>query len=418
MLIRYGKEQDGKLIKKAVIYTRDEHKINITDVDKDAVFITGRLRANGHESYIVGGAVRDLILGIKPKDFDIVTNATPARIKRIFHNSRIIGRRFRLVHVFFKERIFEVSTFRSIKDGHTGNTFGTIEEDVLRRDFSINALLYDPGKQLVVDYINGMDDVKKRIIRPIIPADLIFKDDPVRLIRAVKYAAAGGFSIPWLLKRRIKKEAILLHQISPSRLTEELSKIIHSPAAPQIIESLEDFGLYGFLQKEASLLMKKNPSFRNAYLSGFGGIANAKHSAAGSLPLAASQQPSTASRQPPAVPRQPPASPGHFMAALIRNYLELNTPWQELQEGNWENYRAVFSDVRRFIFPMNPPRAVLEQALRLVFSEHGIDIKKMRAFERERQIAARNKSSSRKTEEQPKPPRRKQKPRLNPAAAE
>ena len=146
MLIRYGKEQNGRLIKKAAVYTREEHKINFADVDSDAVFITGRLRANGHESYIVGGAVRDLILGKKPKDFDIVTDAIPARIKRIFRNSRIIGKRFRLVHVYFGPKIFEVSTFRSIKDGHTGNTYGAIEEDVLRRDFSCNALFYDPGK--------------------------------------------------------------------------------------------------------------------------------------------------------------------------------------------------------------------------------------------------------------------------------
>jgi len=278
VLIRYGKEQNGRLIKKAVVYTRDEHRINTADVDNHAVFITGRLRANGFESYIVGGAVRDLILGKKPKDFDIVTNATPAKIKRVFRNSRIIGRRFRLVHVFFEQKIFEVSTFRSLKDGLTSNTFGTIEEDVMRRDFSFNALLYDPGKQLVVDYVNGMNDIRKRKLRPIIPPELIFRDDPVRMIRAVKYAAAGGFTIPWLLRQRIKKEAFLLHQISSSRLTEELAKIIRSPAASQIIENLENSGLYGFLQKEASSLMKQDPSFRSAYLARFNDLAGSEHS--------------------------------------------------------------------------------------------------------------------------------------------
>jgi poly(A) polymerase len=360
MLIRYGKEQDGKLIKKAVVYTRDEHRITFADVDGDAVFITGRLRANGQEGYIVGGAVRDLILGKKPKDFDIVTDATPARIKRIFRNSRIIGRRFRLVHVFFGPKIFEVCTFRSLKDGHTSNTYGTIEEDVLRRDFSCNALFYDPGKQVVVDYVNGMNDIRKGLLRPIIPAELIFKDDPVRMIRAVKYAAMGGFSIPWLLQRRIKKEALLLDKISSSRLTEELSKIIRSSAAPQIVDNLERAGLYVFLQKEASRLMKQDPVFRRAYIAGF----------AASTTAAA-----------PGVhgPKEPE---GRYLAALVRNYLELKISWPELKKGTWEDYRAAFFDTRRFILPMNPPRVELEQAIRLVFAEHGIDLKKTRIFER------------------------------------
>ena len=356
MLIRYGKEQNGKLIKKAVVYTRDEHRITFADVDGDAVFITGRLRANGYESYIVGGAVRDLILGKKPKDFDIVTNATPARIKRVFRNSRIIGRRFRLVHVFFGPKIFEVSTFRSLKDGHTSNTYGAIEEDVQRRDFSCNALFYDPGKQIVVDYVNGMNDIRKGQLRPIIPPEVIFKDDPVRMIRAVKYAAMGGFSVPWLLKRRIKKEAPLLDQISPSRLTEELSKIIRSPAAPEIVDNLEQAGLYGFLQKEASVLMKQDPAFRRAYIDGFAALAKAGRAAG--------------------------APEGRYLAALVRNYLELKTSWQELKKGSWEDYRAAFFDARRFILPMNPPRVELEQAVRIVFAEHGIDLKKMRLFER------------------------------------
>ncbi|MCL1928140.1 MAG: polynucleotide adenylyltransferase PcnB [Treponema sp.] len=383
MLIRYGKEQDGSLKKKAEVYTRDEHKINIADVDSDAVFITGRLRANGFESYIVGGAVRDLILGKKPKDFDIVTDATPARVKRVFRNSRIIGKRFRLVHVFFGERIFEVSTFRSLKDGHTSNTYGTIEEDVLRRDFSCNALFYDPGKQLVVDYVNGMNDIRKKILRPIIPPELIFRDDPVRMIRAVKYAAAGGFSIPWLLRRRIKKEAFFLNQISNSRLTEELSKIIRSPAAPQIIESLEDAGLYGFLQKEASAMMKIDSAFRNAYLKGFVDLVSGHYSSVNGHPPAKQVPPA---KQSPSGKQLLSAKPSP-LAALIRNYLEQKTPWQELTKSSWEKYKTVFFDVRRFILPMNPPKVELEQAVRLIFAEHGIDLKKIRTFEREKQAA-------------------------------
>jgi len=362
MLIRYGKEENGKLIKKAVIYTQGEHRINTADVDRDAVFITSKLRTNGYQGYIVGGAVRDLLLKKKPKDFDIVTDATPAKIKRIFYNSRIIGKRFRLVHVYFGQRIFEVSTFRSLKDGHTGNTYGTMEEDVLRRDFSCNALFYDPGKQIVVDYVNGMNDIKKRQLRPIIPIPLIFKDDPVRMIRAIKYAAAGNFSVPWLLKQRIKKEAHLLSGISASRLTEELSKIIRSPAAAQIVKNLEEAGLYGYLQKEASALMKTNPVFCGAYLKSLGETCLA--------PLAAT--PVTA----------PPVT------ALIRDYLELTLSWQDLKKGSWDDCRAVFFDARRFILPMNPPKIELDKAVRSIFAEHGIEIKKTRLYERERRRAS------------------------------
>jgi poly(A) polymerase len=353
---RYGKEENGELIKKAVVYTRDEHRISFDDVDRDAVFITNRLRAAGHESYSVGGAVRDLILGKKPKDFDIVTDAAPARIKKVFRNSRIIGRRFRLVHVFFGPKIFEVCTFRSLKDGHTSNTYGTIEEDVQRRDFTFNALFYDPGKQVVVDYVGGMDDIRKKRLRPIIPPELIFRDDPVRMIRAVKYAAAVNFEIPWLLGRRIKKEAALLEGVSASRLTEEMGKIVRSPVMARIVENLEAAGLYRYLQKEAAALMRENPAFRRSYLAR----------------LAGTRGVATEGRTVPA------------LAALVWDYLETHTPWDTLVKGSWEDCRAVFFDARRFVFPMNPPRLELEEAVRLILGSHGIELKKTRLFERER----------------------------------
>jgi len=210
MRYRYSAAQDGKLVKKALIYTRDEHGIKFSDVDGEAVGIVRKLKSAGYDSYIVGGAVRDLILGKKPKDFDIVSAASPTRIKKIFRNSRIIGRRFRLVHVYFQDRIFEVATFRSLKDGHTSNTFGTIEDDVQRRDFTLNALFYDPEQQIVVDYIGGMEDIKKKLIKPIININDIFTDDPVRMIRAVKYAAMTDFTIPMNLKRKITSQCNLI----------------------------------------------------------------------------------------------------------------------------------------------------------------------------------------------------------------
>ena len=139
MLYRYGKDKNGRPVKKAIVYTKEEHKIPLNKIDLDAIGVIRRLKDAGFSAYIVGGAVRDLILGNTPKDFDITTDATPSKIKRIFRNSRIIGRRFRLVHVFFGPKIFEVSTFRSISEGSVGNSFGTIEEDVLLTTWAASA---------------------------------------------------------------------------------------------------------------------------------------------------------------------------------------------------------------------------------------------------------------------------------------
>ncbi|MCL2373743.1 MAG: polynucleotide adenylyltransferase PcnB [Treponema sp.] len=373
---RYSAESNGKPVKKALVFTQDEHRINFSDVDAQAVYIIERLQANGYETYIVGGAVRDLILGKKPKDFDIVTAASPAKIKKIFRNARIIGRRFRLVHVFFGDKIFEVSTFRSMKDGPTSNTFGTIEEDVLRRDFSLNALFYDPLKQLVVDYVGGMKDMRKRIIRPIIPLPHIFTDDPVRMIRAVKYGAVSGFKLPLSLKWRIRRHSGLLAAVSPSRLTEEIFKIINSPYARQIVENLDALGLYCYLQPQAEGLFKAAPAFKAKYLKTMGAL----HSEGSKNP------------------------PGQALSALVRDYLEDAADWignkglgaQEnagMPASLADRYKRAFLIARQFVLPMNPPRAELDAALRLLFAEHGVSVKKMRFNEHRRGGASRTADS-------------------------
>jgi len=243
LLIRYQKGPDGKPVKKAIVYTRKEHGIDPSAVDGDALRIVERLRQNDHEAYIVGGAVRDLILGRLPKDYDIVTDAQPQRIKKLFYRSRIIGKRFRLVHVYAGPRIYEVSTFRSIANGTVGNTYGTMDEDALRRDFSMNALYYDPLEGLLVDYVNGLRDMKARRIVPVIPLKTIFTEDPVRMIRAVKYAATTGFHIPFMTRLAIKSAAPLLAQTSVSRLGEEAVKIFGSGRALPIIETLRSYRL-------------------------------------------------------------------------------------------------------------------------------------------------------------------------------
>jgi poly(A) polymerase len=354
---RYSAEGNGKPVKKAVVYTQEEHGIKIEDVDREGVYIIERLKANGYDSYIVGGAVRDLILGKKPKDFDIVSAASPARIKRIFRNARIIGHRFRLVHVYFGQKIFEVSTFRSIKDGPTSNTFGTIEEDVLRRDFTMNALFYDPLKQIVVDYVGGMKDIKAKKVMPIIPLEHIFTDDPVRMIRAVKYGAAAGFKLPFSLRHKIRKQSNLLSDISPSRLTEEISKIVHSSQAATIVESLDVMGLYQYLQPRAAELFSTQPGFREQYLKTLAALNQADFK----------------------------NLPGEALAGLVRDYLETAADWKGGPDKTTaECYREAFMEARKFVLPMNPPRMELDHGVRLLFAEHGVVIKKSAFTERQR----------------------------------
>jgi poly(A) polymerase len=347
--IRYSSLPNGKTVKKAVVYTPDEHGIKAADVDREAVYIVERLIANGYETYIVGGAVRDLILGKKPKDFDIVSDANPTRIKKIFRNARIIGHRFRLVHVCFGPRIYEVSTFRSLRDGPTSNTFGTVEEDVLRRDFTLNALFYDPLRQIVVDYVGGMKDIREQRIRPIIPLGSIFTDDPVRMIRAVKYGAAAGFKLPLSLRWKIRRQSALLEGVSPSRLTEEIFKIVNAGAASRIVEALDALGLYAYLQPQAAALFRERSGFRERYLEGLARVTGLEN-----------------------------PQPGERLAALIRDFLEEDTDWTA---GPAEAYKNAFLAARRFVLPMNPPRVELDHAVRLILAGRGIHVKKSRLFE-------------------------------------
>jgi len=339
MRYRYSAGKDGKPVKKAAVYTRDEHGINFSYVDGDAVGIVRRLKASGFDTYIVGGAVRDLILGKKPKDFDIVSTASPTRIKKIFRNSRIIGRRFRLVHVYFDHKIYEVATFRSLKDGNTSNTFGTIDEDVFRRDFTMNALYYDPEQQIVVDYIGGINDIKNKLVKPVIPLSEIFTDDPVRMIRAVKYAATAGFSLPVNLKWKIKSQCGLINSISPSRLTEEIFKIINSERAAAIVEMLDELGLYRYIQPKAAELIRKNPGFKEKYMRSISALTGVEK------------------------------YHGQALGSLFYDYLETTREWES---GVIENYKEIFYMARSFVQPMNPPRFELEHALRRFLSVRGI----------------------------------------------
>jgi poly(A) polymerase len=340
LLVRYQKGPDGKPVKKAVVYTASEHGIEPRSIDPDAVKIIERLRNSGHAAYIVGGAVRDLILGREPKDYDIVTDAEPPRIKKLFYRSRVIGKRFRLVHVYVGERIYEVSTFRSIANGTVGNTYGTIDEDAKRRDFSMNALYFDPLELKLVDYVGGLKDMRSRRIVPVIPLKTIFAEDPVRMIRAVKYAVATGFSIPFMTRLAIKRHAPLLAGASVSRLGEEATKILYSGHAAATIDTLLKF----------RLLSPIMPGVQMALLSG----------GANSASMRASLEELDAY-----VTDTGDKCLGALLSFIIRDSVAAarDLPAEDVQVA----YHNAIDAARDFLAPLTMPRIEVEAAVRAVF---------------------------------------------------
>lgn len=353
MLVRYGKDNDGRPVKKAVVYTKDEHRIPIERIDSDAIRIIRRLKENGYSAYFVGGAVRDLLVGNTPKDFDIVTDATPSRIRRLFRSARIIGRRFRLVHVVFGPKIFEVSTFRSTVEGSVGNDFGTMDEDVMRRDFTLNALYYDPIQEHVIDYVGGVRDIRKGVIRPVIPLDRIFVEDPVRMLRAVKYSVTTHCAMQWQLRHKIKKSASLLSPVSPSRLTEEIFKIVNSAHAFDIVREALDVDIYMYLQPAATNLILSDREFEKNYFE------NLKRLDVLSIVEKESRL-------------------GKKLVFLVKDFILSLTDWKkEIAENSavGELYEKTWNETRRFVLPMNPPRVELEYAIRSVLREIGVNIR-------------------------------------------
>jgi len=346
LLIRYRKTDEGKVVARALVYTADEHGIDPAKVDFDARRIIERLRESGHEAFIVGGAVRDLLLGRTPKDFDIVTDAEPAKIKRVFRNARVIGRRFRLVHVYAGPKIFEVSTFRSIANGTIGNEYGCIDEDALRRDFTCNALYYDPLQQQLVDFVGGFKHVKSRRIVPVIPLKSIFVEDPVRMIRCLKYAATTGFRIPLRTRWAIKRDSKLLAEASSSRLTEEFLKILASGRSAEILSGLEGFGLLGHIVPACVDFAARDGRNKSALLASLAELDGLDAAAAG---------------------RE------RRLSLLISHFLK---PWIESLTGVIEDRPEAFQEAlqqaRTYLAPLNLPRVELEAAVLVLFKKRGL----------------------------------------------
>jgi len=227
-------------------------------LDKDALKVVNTIHKAGFEVYLVGGCVRDLLLGLEPKDFDVATNAKPEQVHKLFKRSRLIGRRFRLVHVMFSARKFiEVATFRSgqVQTAKSGvivcdNCYGSLGDDVVRRDFNINALYYDINKHEVIDYVGGLKDLEKGEIHIIGEAKQRFSEDPVRMIRAVRFSEKLGASLSNEIKSCILDQASLLSNISPARLYEECIKLFHNEYSFKVYEQLEKYGLLKHLFKQ------------------------------------------------------------------------------------------------------------------------------------------------------------------------
>ena len=257
-----------------IVVPRSEHPLSRRDIDADALKVLYRLRDASFIAYLVGGSVRDLLLGRRPKDFDIATSAHPYQVKRLFRNCWIIGRRFRLAHIRFGQKVIEVATFRRHvpasdadeaaeleRDAETldtgggsarvdldllirrDNTFGTPEEDAFRRDFTINALFYDIATFSIIDYVGGLQDLKDGLIRCIGDPDDRFREDPVRMLRAVAFAERLRFAIDPPVEQSIQRHNQEIARSAPPRLLDEYYKVLRTGASERVFRTLARLGL-------------------------------------------------------------------------------------------------------------------------------------------------------------------------------
>ncbi|MDQ3510612.1 MAG: polynucleotide adenylyltransferase PcnB [Pseudomonadota bacterium] len=268
------------------VIPRDQHNVSRKDISPNALRVLYRLREAGFSAYLVGGAVRDLLLGGHPKDYDVATDATPEQVKQQFRNCRLIGRRFRLAHVVFGREIIEVATFRAnVDDGsgdrelHEGgrllrdNVYGLIEEDAIRRDFTANALYYAIEDFSVRDYAGGFQDVQDRLLRLIGDPETRYREDPVRMLRAVRLAAKLDFQIEPATAAPISQLAPLLAEAAPARLFEECLKMFLTGHAVASFLKLEKHGLLPALLPESAAALQSNRSgaLRRMVLEGLRG---------------------------------------------------------------------------------------------------------------------------------------------------
>lgn len=251
-----------------VIYFQDQHTLRNDAIDPDALYVIRTLQSNGYQAYLVGGSIRDLLMGLKPKDYDVSTSAKPEEIRRIFPSCLLIGRRFRLAHVRFKNKVIEVSTFRS---GDTqedslitrDNTWGTPEQDALRRDFRINGLFFDPSNSSIIDYVGGFQDIQSRTLQSIGEPYIRFRQDPVRMIRLLKFQARFNLLIDETTKIALLENRHEILKSSQARVFEELLRMLESGASYPFFQLMVEVGLLeplmpvisSFLEHEAGAVI-------------------------------------------------------------------------------------------------------------------------------------------------------------------
>ncbi|MCP5319106.1 MAG: polynucleotide adenylyltransferase PcnB [Chromatiaceae bacterium] len=251
-----------------VVIPRDQHQISRANISPNALKVLYRLKAAGFEAHLVGGGVRDLLLGREPKDFDVATDASPEQVRQTFRNCRLIGRRFRLAHVQFGSEIIEVATFRAGQDADVSenhqtdegmllrdNVYGTIEQDALRRDFTVNALYYNISDFSIIDYAGGVEDLGEGLLRLLGDPETRYREDPVRMLRAVRFAAKLGFRLAPGTESPIPVLASLLADVPSARLFEEVLKLFLGGTAVACFEKLRQYGLFAelFPDTDASL---------------------------------------------------------------------------------------------------------------------------------------------------------------------
>ena len=350
MLTRYHTTDTGRRKKLADVYTQREHGILRSALAHEVISVLRRLSRAGYQAYIVGGAVRDLLLGISPKDYDVATDAHPRSVRRLFRRSRIIGKRFQLVHVYVSGRTLEVSTFRASREatvegvGHisrdSNNIFGTIAQDVRRRDLTMNALYYDPGSEQIIDYVGGFEDIKNARLRLLIPADDSFQEDAVRMIRALRYAATTGFKLPARIARGVRRHASSIADCPISRLTEELFKILGSGAAKVFFDSARDLGLLGYLLPILEERCEKNNAVNELFRASMEKLDSLRGT----------------------------EDKSRMIAALCESFVEIDSGI-DMDPDLYS--REIFRQCKTLVKPLTPPNADVYEATRIMLRRHG-----------------------------------------------
>ena len=263
-------------------YSKEDHGIHKKDVDLDVVKISSALINKGYQAFLVGGCIRDLLLQKKPKDFDIATDASPPEICKLFPNAKIIGKRFKIVHVYINEKkFFEVTTFRSDISKKNNekrfktqkgmikrdNVYGTISQDAFRRDFTVNSLYLDLDTEILYDYVGGLNDIKKRELRLIKKPSISYQEDPVRMLRAIRFESKLNLKLQGDSKESIKKMSHLINNVSPFRLFDEILKIMHSGSAVVSYKKLIKYKIFKNLFPYTDKIIKNQANYNDFFIA-------------------------------------------------------------------------------------------------------------------------------------------------------